>query len=106
MTSLPQKIKIGALEFNIQLQKNLSKRSDDEGGYFEEDQLILLDRNIIETGNRYSIILLLHEVLHAIHSQYSLEGLSEEKIVNGMSQGIVQVIGDNPKLLDWIKKCL
>ena len=104
--SIPNKIKIGAMDVSIQLQKNLSKRSDDEGGYFEEDQLILLDKDIIESGNRYSIVLLWHEVLHAIYSQYSLEGLSEEKNVSGFSQGIVQVFGDNPKLVNWILKCL
>lgn len=104
--SLPDKIKIGGMDISIQLQKNLSKRSGDEGGYFEEDQLIILDKDIIEIGNKYSIVLLWHEILHAIYSQYSLDGLSEEKNVNGFSQGIVQVFGDNPKLVDWILLCL
>ena len=106
MISIPNKIKIGAMDVTIQLQKHLTKRSDDEGGYFEEDQLILLDKDIIEAGNKYSIVLLWHEVLHAIYSQYSLDGLSEEKNVSGFSQGIVQVLGDNPKLIEWILKCL
>ena len=104
--SIPSKIKIGAMDVTIQLQKNLSKRSEDEGSFFEDDKIILLDKDIIESGNRYSIVLLWHEVLHAIYRQYSLDGLSEEKIVSGVSQGIVQVFGDNPKLVQWILKCL
>ena len=106
MISIPNKIKIGAMEVTIRLQKHLTKRSDDEGGFFEEDQLILLDKDIIEKGNKYSIVLLWHEILHAVYSQYSLEGLPEEKNVSGFSQGIVQVLGDNPKLVKWILLCL
>ena len=106
MTSIPKFIRVGALVFQIELKQDLSKNTDEEGAYYEDQKLIVLDKGLIEIGDRYSCILAWHEIQHAIFNQYSLVDANEEKIIHAFSQGVVQVLGDNPKFLQWMLGCL
>ena len=107
MTSIPNKIKIGAWNIELKLQEDLSNKSGDEGCYYEADKLIVLDKAVINCSDRYAATLVWHEVCHAIHSQYQIDSESgEEKTVGAYSQGIVQVCGDNPEFTKWMVKCL
>ena len=83
-----------------------SGNTDEEGAYYEDQKLIVLDKGLIEIGDRYSCILAWHEIQHAIFNQYSLVDANEEKIIHAFSQGVVQVLGDNPKFLQWMLGCL
>jgi len=80
--------------------------SGDEGSYLESEQTILLDKTLIDIKNSYSLALIWHEICHAIFSQYSLSGQVEEITVNSFSQGIVQVLRDNPVFQKWGKECI
>jgi len=105
-TSLPTNIRVGSFDIKIKLQHNLSDMSCDEGSYIESEQTILLDKSLIELKNSYSLALVWHEICHAIFSQYSLSGQVEEITVNSFSQGIVQVLRDNPEFDKWSKECI
>lgn len=46
----------------------------------------------------------LHEVIHAIYSEYNIkDDDGEEDTVQVVASGLTQVLHDNPKLLQWIK---
>ena len=105
-TSLPTNIRVGSFDIKIKLQHNLTNMSGDEGSYIESEQTILLDKSLIELKNSYSLALIWHEICHAIFSQYSLSGQVEEITVNSFSQGIVQVLRDNPEFNKWSKECI
>jgi hypothetical protein len=69
--------------------------------------LILLGmRDHTMLANSLSYLLVWHEICHVIYDQYALKGLDEENHVNGFSQGIVQVLRDNPQFKKWMDKCL
>jgi len=47
---------------------------------------------------------ILHEVLHAVYKNGSLEaGDEEERVVSILGAGLAQVLKDNPELLKWIR---
>lgn len=45
-----------------------------------------------------------HEVMHAIFDNAAFEIDNEEQVIEIVSNGIVQVLRDNPRLADWSKK--
>ena len=104
--SLPSKIKIGSFDVYLSSKEGLSDIAGDEGSYHASKQLIVLDETIVHQSNAYSCLLVWHEILHVIFEQYALKGLEEENIVNGFSQGIVQVLRDNPQFKKWQDICL
>ena len=51
--------------------------------------------------------IVLHELLHAIYEVMGIHAKDgEERIVAQVSQGLAQVIRDNPKLIEWLRKQL
>ena len=59
---------------------------------------------IEETGVSHANTLI-HELLHAIVYQWNmeLEEKDEEKLVNGLANGLTTIFVDNPKLMDFLK---
>lgn len=57
-----------------------------------------------ETGVSHANTLI-HELLHAIVYQWNmeLEEKDEEKLVNGLANGLTTIFVDNPKLMDFLK---
>jgi len=104
--SLPSKIKVGSFDVHLSSKEGLSDIAGDEGSYHASKQLIVLDETIVHQNNAYSCLLVWHEILHVIFDQYALKGLDEENTVNGFSQGIVQVLRDNPQFKKWMDLCL
>jgi len=104
--SLPSKIKVGSFDVHLSSKEGLSDIAGDEGSYHASKQLIVLDETIVHHNNAYSCLLVWHEICHVIYEQYMLKGLDEENHVNGFSQGIVQVLRDNPQFKKWMDQCL
>lgn len=53
------------------------------------------------------VSLFIHEALHGIwHNQGLKPKAKEEEVVQAMEIGLVQLLRDNPGLIDWIKKGL
>lgn len=51
--------------------------------------------------------ILLHELMHAVYEVMGIHAKDgEERIVAQMSQGLAQVMRDNPKLIEWLRKQL
>ncbi len=104
--SLPNKIKVGSVDISVQLIDGLVSISDDEGSYDGTKQSIILDKNLVDRQNPYSLLLVLHELDHVIYEQHLLTAAKEEVIVNAFSHATVQILRDNPELKKWMDQCL
>ena len=103
---LPKIIKIGSVDITVQQYDNLTKIAGEEGSFDEGQQVIQIDRSIVEKNNSYSVLVMLHEISHCIYNQHLLKDANEEVIVNAFSHGMTQLLKDNPKLNEWISLCL
>tara|TARA_R100000781_G_scaffold107001_1_gene71104 strand:+ start:216 stop:563 length:348 start_codon:yes stop_codon:yes gene_type:complete len=104
--SLPNKIKVGSVDISVQLIDGLVDISEDEGSYDGTKQTIILDKNVVERQNSYSLLLVLHELDHVIYEQHLLKSADEEIVVNAFSHATVQILRDNPDLKKWMDVCL
>jgi len=102
---IPKTIKIGHLTFNIIIMKEEAANELALNGDCNYDKgRIRLCPTL--RGTRL-IEVLIHEILHAIYKQRSLEeGDNEERIVMCISIGITAILKDNPKLGEWINAML
>ena len=64
---------------------------------------IYLDEDIISLNNEDSKNLLIHELCHVIYYIYHLKDKDEESVVNGMSNGITELLYKS-ELKDWFKE--
>ena len=103
---LPKIIKIGSVDITVQQYDNLTKIAGEEGSFDEGQQVIQIDKSIVEKNNSYSVLVMLHEISHCIYNQHLLKDANEEVIVNAFSHGMTQLLKDNPKLNEWISLCL
>jgi len=94
------------VDISVQLIDGLVDISEDEGSYDGSKQTIILDKNIVERQNSYSLLLVLHELDHVIFDQHLLKAAEEEIIVNAFSHSTVQILRDNPDLKKWMDACL
>ena len=104
--SLPTKIKVGSVDISVQCLDGLIDISEDEGSYDGSKQTIILDKNLIEKNNPYSLLLVLHELDHVIFDHHLLKNAEEEIVVNAFSHATVQILRDNPQLNKWMQQCL
>ena len=67
-------------------------------------KLILIDVSVSDYTTASTLI---HELLHAIHSEYNVKGIDEEeRIVRCVGRGLMQVFFDNPRLVDYIAETM
>ena len=104
--SIPNKIKVGSTDIFVRLYDNLVNIANDEGSYDETKQTILIDKEIAERNNSYSVLVVMHEVSHVVYNQHLLKEATEEVVVNAFSHSFTGILKENPQLLDWINKCL
>ena len=104
--SLPTKIKVGSVDITVQQYDNLTKIAGEEGSFDEGQQIIQIDRSIVDKQNSYSVLVMLHELSHCIYNQHLLKDANEEVVVNAFSHGMTQLLKDNPKFNQWMSLCL
>ena len=108
MSKIKKDIKIGYQKYAIDIwPETFATTEEAVGEFFNNDRKIGLRGDYIETLHGANT--LLHEVMHGIVYQYgmveTMEKFSkEEKIVNTMANGIMQVFVDNPWFMDYIKQ--
>ena len=104
--SIPSKIKIGSTDIFVRLYDGLVNVANDEGSYDETKQTILIDKEIAQRCNSYSVLVLMHELSHVIYNQHLLKDATEEVVVNAFSHSFTAVVKENPELLEWINRCV
>jgi len=94
---IPEKVKIGGVNYEIRDVENLNDGQSVLYGKIDYENFI------IELNTKYNqidhkCIVLLHEILHGILNQVTLEVENEELLVEVMSKGLYQIIKDNPEI--------
>ena len=100
----PEKIKIGYREYKLEEWKQtVASTNEAQGQFFAKEGVIGYTAE--ETGVSQAKTLI-HECLHAIVYQWNieLEEKEEEKLVNGLTNGLTTVFVDNPILMDYLKE--
>ena len=96
-STLPKKIKIGHLSYQVKYVKDL--RNDEGsrlyGQHRPSDQIICLDADLSLEREKEVV---LHELLHAIWCHYQLPKDNEERYVECIGNGLATIFADNPKL--------
>ena len=105
---LPNSIKIGYINYQFDFwPDSFASTEKAQGEFFEEAGKIGLKESAIPSIQ--GVNTLLHEILHGIVYQYGMVQTmekfdKEEKIVNTLTNGIMNVFVDNPWLMDYIKE--
>lgn len=98
---IPQSIKIGWRNYIV---KFCEDRRDEEGNLLNGEidytnHVISIDKNIINEDEK--IVTFLHEMIHGIfHNQGHLKWRDNENLVCAVSEGLFQIIKDNPKVFN------
>lgn len=103
----PWPIKIAPYEYTVKHQRGFAQSSGADGATMESDELIILDNDI--QGN-YEKEVLLHEAMHAMWGQTSLDrdypdgppDSEGEKIIFTLAPRILALLRDNPELVKWL----
>jgi hypothetical protein len=93
------KVRIGHRDFKIEpFPQGFGERLFGETDY---DTLSIRVHDRLEPSVKAST--LLHEIVHAIYDEYGIsKDDEEERVVNSISNGLSQVIRDNPDVLAFI----
>ena len=102
--NIPDKIKIGYREYKLEEWKQtIASANEAQGQFFAKAGIIGYTAE--EKGVSHANTLI-HECLHAIIYQWSMEldDKVEELVVNGLANGLTTILVDNPKLIDYLKE--
>ena len=106
---LPDKIRIGYQDIVIEREKaSFAKPTDSYGEYDHRKNTITVKS---ELSDLYEANTLIHEILHGISYINSLTVSGqpldtenkEEVVINQITNGLIQVIRDNPWLTNYLK---
>lgn len=98
---IPKKLKIGAFEYLVTQNEEISNEGNSFGSMHTRKQKIFLDPNETQQKKEHTLI---HEIMHAVWwqsglcSRYKDTPKIEEEIIDTISNGMYQVLKDN-KLL-------
>ena len=96
---IPESIRIGGVEYEIQYKDNLRDGNRLLYGQINYDDSIIYLSTTDGTGRQHMCITLLHEILHGIREHAGFEIEDEEKVVDILSKGLYQVLQDNGQRL-------
>lgn len=107
LRTLPRVIKIGAYDWRVHLEEGNDKCGEADF----EPQYIRLWPDAL-TSPSHCVGIVIHESLHVIYDNEKLgktkrsKEAREEQIVMGFEAGLVSLLRDNRRLMNWIKKWL
>ena len=100
---VPTSIKIGYRDYKLEEWKQtVATANEAQGQFFQKEGIIGYVADVKGVSHANTI---LHEILHAIIYQWNidLEEKEEEKLVNGIANGLTTVFVDNSELMDYLK---
>lgn len=101
----PSKIRIGHADYRVQLVKELD--GGETMGHFLRDDGVI---KMVPTAPVADANTLLHEVLHGAFGESGLDhgalAKHEERIVAALTNQLLQIIRDNPRLISYIAKAV
>lgn len=101
MAVMPTTIKVGAHVYAV---RRRSKEELEDLGRCDFDATEILIRKGLRQSKAREI--LLHEILHATTypSMMNVEGLTDEQFVDSTAPVLLQVLQDNPQLVEYLTK--
>jgi hypothetical protein len=96
MVTLPDSVKVGALTYDIVQDPRLKEEGD-----FARIRLTELVIQVATPMHQdVARVHIIHEVIHAmLHDSGFAAEDHEERIINALSHGLVQLVRDNPELI-------
>lgn len=101
---IPNSIRIGGVEYEIQYADNLRNGADLCYGMISYDDGVIQLSNTDGRGHEHRCITLWHEILHGIFNHACSKVENEEEVVEILSKGIYQVLQDNGQRLFDLKR--
>lgn len=96
---IPASVRIGWRDYTIEFgeERRNDKGTPLNGEIDFTNHIIYIDKNIV--SNDEKILTFLHEIVHGIfYSQGHLKWADNEELVSAVSEGLFQLMNDNPKL--------
>jgi hypothetical protein len=102
---LPRFVRVADRIYTIEVwDKAAAEEANCYGTCSPVQKLILID---VSVSDYTTASVLIHEILHAIHSEYNVKGIDdEERVVRCVGRGLMQVFLDNPRLLDYFAETM
>lgn len=103
--NLPAKVRVGAWDYRIEAFSFGDGADSGKFGTCSTNQkLIQID---LHWGAKRAAATLLHEIVHAVWSEWNMEKEDEEeRIVRCVADGLSAVWRDNPEVMRWIHRRL
>jgi len=99
----PKKLHIEPFTYSVDKREGWARDTGNSANCISDDQLIIMDPNLSGQGERET---LLHEVLHAIWAQTTLNKIHddevEEAIVWTLAPRLLGFLKDNPEFVTWL----
>ena len=97
MTKLPESVRVGPIIYKIVLSPNMHEgRNDLDGAIRYSAETIEIDGSVADAT---AVQTLWHEILHAI-LQHAGRRKHSERWVDSTAYGLMQVVVDNPELIE------
>lgn len=100
---IPESVRIGGVEYEVQYQENLRIDNDLCYGYISYDDSTITLSSSDGTGHQRRCVTLWHEILHGIQEHSGIPVENEEEVIEMFSKGIYQVLQDNGRRLFDLK---
>lgn len=100
---VPRLIKVGPFYYEVKRWKRMPADNSEAWGMCDRATNVILLSEV--PGPQKQREVLLHEVLHAIYGTTGLcskDNVPEEMVVTDMSPALLQVLRDNPDLVDYL----
>lgn len=109
MATLPKTVRIGPMKYDIKMVGDLHL-IDEEGDKREcsglhSPYLQLIQLNA-DNPNEYNLATLIHEITHGILESAGQKGEHPEPLVNAIAYGMLDLMRQNPRLIDYIQEQL
>ena len=101
---LPEKVRIGAFDFQIQRWNSYQAAAAQRWGECSTTEFVI--RIQVDMPTRHKAVdTVLHEIMHAIYVIFGVEDDDkEERIVSMFAKALAGVYRDNPWIIEWLKK--
>lgn len=102
---IPKKVRIGGIDYKVIHKPNpVSGENAVCYGVFDSERCEIQLNSERDMHPDRQGITFLHELLHGAIFECGIESDDEEKLVNTMARGLYQIIKDNPKIFEPVKK--
>lgn len=101
---IPNEIRINGVEFSVGYAPNLRMNDKLCFGYIDFNNSKIMLSETDGTEHQQRCITFLHEVIHGIIKNSTVEVFDEEPVVEMLSRGIYQVLQDNGERLFDLKE--